>query len=76
LPRRGAQGEAAIEPPFLWILAFGIPTQSITAIKLIENVKAWSVELQLLPFKTAKAVLLQAYRFLNLMAVTQSMETI
>jgi hypothetical protein len=41
----------------------------ITAIKLSENVKAWSVELQLLPFKTAKAVLLQAYRFLNLMAV-------
>jgi hypothetical protein len=41
----------------------------VTAIKLSENVKAWSVELQLLPFKTAKAVLLQTYRFLNLMAV-------
>jgi hypothetical protein len=37
--------------------------------QLIEKVKAWSVELQLLCFKTAKAVLLQTYRFLNLMAV-------
>ena len=53
----------------------GIPTQSFTAIKLSEKVKAWSVELQLLCFKTAKAVLLQIYRFLNLMAVTQSMGT-
>jgi len=29
--------------------------------QLIEKVKAWSVELQLLCFKTAKAVLLQTY---------------
>jgi hypothetical protein len=39
---RGAQEAAAIEPPFLWILSGGIPTQSITAIKLSENLKAWS----------------------------------
>jgi hypothetical protein len=44
------------------------PNLQPTAIKLSENVKAWSVELQLLPFKTAKAVLLQTYRLLNLMA--------
>ena len=39
------------------------------AIKLSEKVNVWSAELQLLCFKTAKAVLLPTDRFLNLMAV-------
>ena len=30
LPRRGAQEEAAIEPPFLWILSFGGAKESIS----------------------------------------------
>ena len=32
------------------------------------QLKTWSAELQLLPFKTAEAVLLQAHRLVNLIA--------
>jgi hypothetical protein len=47
-----------------------VPTLCVTTIKLSEKVKAWSAIASAIVFKTAKAVLLQTDRFLNLMAVT------